>query len=100
MKKKLMRSFNVKKNAPNRTLLTLFTFERYNLIKHTCNKMGKVTLFLYRRLHDCMTKLYCTILVLHILCIILFTVSPRINVHALIFVNALSFRKHVHALIL
>ena len=27
------------------------------------------------------------------------TVSPRINVHALIFEDALSFRKHVHALI-
>ena len=28
-----------------------------------------------------------------------YTVSPRINVHALIFKDALSFRKHVHALI-
>ena len=27
------------------------------------------------------------------------TVSPRINVHALIFEDALSFRKHVHALV-
>ena len=27
------------------------------------------------------------------------TVSPRINVHALIFEDALSFRKHVHALL-
>ena len=29
----------------------------------------------------------------------IYTVSPRINVHALVFEDALSFRKHVHALI-